>query len=147
MGSSAGKTNTALRRLAVVTIPSIRLAIIHLTKLSLNRTVVFIRGTRWRSGFRRRTTSRKVAGSISDYVNGIFFIDIILPRLRWSSGWHAGLWYPRSRVLSRRKNPQHAFLGGEVKPSPMSQICGGKQWQPTPKKLPRMQCARAIPVA
>ena len=23
---------------------------------------------------------------------------------------------------------------------------GGKQWQPTPKKLPRMQCARAIPV-
>ena len=24
---------------------------------------------------------------------------------------------------------------------------GGKQWQPTPKKLPRMQCARAIPVA
>jgi hypothetical protein len=23
----------------------------------------------------------------------------------------------------------------------------GKQWQPTPKKLPRMQCARAIPVA
>ena len=24
---------------------------------------------------------------------------------------------------------------------------GGKQWQPTPKKPPRMQCARAIPVA
>ena len=24
---------------------------------------------------------------------------------------------------------------------------GGKQWQPTPKNLPRMQCARAIPVA
>ena len=24
---------------------------------------------------------------------------------------------------------------------------GGKQWQPTPKKLPWMQCARAIPVA
>ena len=24
---------------------------------------------------------------------------------------------------------------------------GGKQWQPTPKKLPRMQCARAVPVA
>ena len=24
---------------------------------------------------------------------------------------------------------------------------GGKQWQPSPKKLPRMQCARAIPVA
>ena len=23
----------------------------------------------------------------------------------------------------------------------------GKQWQPTPKNLPRMQCARAIPVA
>ena len=86
-----------------------------------------------------------------------------------------------------RKNPQHAFFGGgEVKPSPMSQICaacqrtlglrghfspvipsfadvactwrhlevkvatskgGGKQWQTTPKKLPRTQCARAIPVA
>ena len=24
---------------------------------------------------------------------------------------------------------------------------GGKQWQPTPKNLPRMQCSRAIPVA
>jgi len=24
--------------------------------------------------------------------------------------------------------------------------CGGKQWQTTPKHLPRMQCARAIPV-
>jgi len=24
---------------------------------------------------------------------------------------------------------------------------GGKQWNPTPKNLPRMQCARAIPVA
>jgi len=24
---------------------------------------------------------------------------------------------------------------------------GGKQWQPIPKNLPRMQCARAIPVA
>jgi hypothetical protein len=24
---------------------------------------------------------------------------------------------------------------------------GGKQWQPTPKNLPRMQCASAIPVA
>jgi len=26
-------------------------------------------------------------------------------------------------------------------------IYGGKHWQPTPKNLPRMQCARAIPVA
>ena len=26
-----------------------------------------------------------------------------------------------------RKNPQHAFLGGEVKPSPMSQICAACQ--------------------
>ena len=25
-------------------------------------------------------------------------------------------------------------------------IVGGKQWQTTPKSLPRMQCARAIPV-
>ena len=24
--------------------------------------------------------------------------------------------------------------------------CGGKQWQTTPKNLPRMQCARAISV-
>ena len=24
---------------------------------------------------------------------------------------------------------------------------GGKQWQATPKNLPRMQCTRAIPVA
>jgi len=23
---------------------------------------------------------------------------------------------------------------------------GGKQWQTTPKNLPRMQCARAVPV-
>jgi len=29
----------------------------------------------------------------------------------------------------------HIYKGGE------------KQWQPTPKNLPRMQCARAIPVA
>jgi hypothetical protein len=26
-------------------------------------------------------------------------------------------------------------------------LYGGKQWQPTPKNLPRMQCARAMPVA
>jgi hypothetical protein len=26
-------------------------------------------------------------------------------------------------------------------------VVGGKQWQPTPKNVPRMQCARAIPVA
>ena len=25
-------------------------------------------------------------------------------------------------------------------------ICGGKQWQTTPKNLPRMQCAKAITV-
>ena len=24
-------------------------------------------------------------------------------------------------------------------------LCGGKQWQTTPKNLPRMQCARATP--
>ena len=29
-----------------------------------------------------------------------------------------------------RKNPQHAFLGGEVKPSPMSQICAACQRTP-----------------
>ena len=29
-------------------------------------------GTRWRSGLRHRATSRKVAGSIPDYVNGTF---------------------------------------------------------------------------
>jgi hypothetical protein len=26
-------------------------------------------------------------------------------------------------------------------------LTGGKQWQPTLKNLPRMQCARAVPVA
>ena len=34
----------------------------------------------------------------------------------------------RSRRIFGRKNPQHAFLGGgEVKPSPMSQICAACQ--------------------
>ena len=33
----------------------------------------------------------------------------------------------RSRRIFRAKNPQHAFLGGEVKPSPMSQICAACQ--------------------
>jgi hypothetical protein len=98
------------------------------------------------------------------------------------------------------KNPHHASLGGEIKPSVpyrrfaackkslelrgsriLDEICRNiscpdvplsaarglsrrwtlrhlaekvetskgreKQWQPTPKNLPRMQCARAIPVA
>ena len=34
-----------------------------------------------------------------------------------------------------------------TKNNPIFNDNGGKQWQPTPKKLPRMQCARAIPVA
>jgi hypothetical protein len=42
----------------------------------------------------------------------------ILRRLRWSSGSHAGLWFPSSRVQTRpkpldfsaHKNPQHAFI-------------------------------------
>ena len=29
---------------------------------------------------------------------------------------------PKPSDFSGEKNPQHAFLGGEVKPSPMSQI-------------------------
>ena len=56
-------------------------------------------------------------------------------RLRWSSGQHAGLWYPRSRVRSRPKPAYfsgekfHSMpsLWGEVKPSSMSQICAACQ--------------------
>jgi hypothetical protein len=53
-------------------------------------------------------------------------------QLRWSSGWHAGLWYPSSRFQTRpkpsdffgRKNPQHVFLQkGSKAVCPMSQIC------------------------
>jgi hypothetical protein len=43
-------------------------------------------------------------------------------RLRWSSGQHAGLWYPRSRVRSHR-----IFFGrkkGSKAVCPVSQICG-----------------------
>ena len=106
----------------------------------------------------------------------------------------------RSRRIFRAKKSTVCLPWGEVKPSPMSQICaacqrtlglrgsrnhrqnwpaisrpyfrlslievsrvactwrhleakvgtskgGGKQWQPTPKNLPRMQCSRAVPVA
>jgi hypothetical protein len=54
-------------------------------------------------------------------------------RLRWSSGSHAGLWFPSSRVQTRPKqldfsvykNPQHAFLRrGSSIICPMSQLCG-----------------------
>jgi hypothetical protein len=42
----------------------------------------------------------------------------VFRRLRWSSGSHAGLWFPSSRVQTRPKpldffrvkNPQHALL-------------------------------------
>jgi hypothetical protein len=37
-------------------------------------------------------------------------------RLRWSSGLHAGLWFPRSRVRTRKIHRTPSF-GGEVKPS------------------------------
>jgi hypothetical protein len=46
-----------------------------------------------------------------------------------------------ARGLSRRWTWKH--LAGKVGTSKS----GRKQWQPTPKNLPRMQCARAIPVA
>ena len=46
-------------------------------------------------------------------------------RLQWSSGWHAGLWYPSSRVQTRLKPSDFLgekilsmpSFGGEVKPS------------------------------
>jgi hypothetical protein len=60
-------------------------------------------------------------------------VSIYVKRLRWSGDWHAGLWYPSSRVrtwpnpsdFSGRKNPQHAFLRrGSKAVGPLSQICG-----------------------
>jgi hypothetical protein len=45
-----------------------------------------------------------------------------------------------TRGLSRRWTWRH--LAEKV-----GKQCGGKQWQSTPKKLPMMKCARAIPVA
>ena len=52
-------------------------------------------------------------------------------------------WVPPSaaRGLSRRRTWRH--LAEKVGTSKG----GGKEWDPTPKNLPRMQCARAIPVA
>jgi len=43
---------------------------------------------------------------------------------------------------------QHAFASKGVTKEIFSprKNSGGKQWQTTPKNLPRMQCARAIPV-
>jgi len=46
-----------------------------------------------------------------------------------------------ARGLSRRWTGRH--LAEKVGMSKG----GAKQWQPTPKNLPRLQCARAIPVA
>jgi hypothetical protein len=46
-----------------------------------------------------------------------------------------------ARGISRRRTWRH--LAEKVGASKG----GGKQWHPTPKNLPRMQCARAIPVA
>jgi hypothetical protein len=46
-----------------------------------------------------------------------------------------------TRILSRRWTLRH--LAEKVGTSKG----GGKQWQPTPKNLPRLQCARATPVA
>ena len=45
-----------------------------------------VRGTRWRSWLRHCDTSRKVAGSVPDYVIGFFFIGIILPAALWPWG-------------------------------------------------------------
>ena len=131
----------------------------------------------------------------------------VVNRLRWSSGsilafstQVCGFKPGRSRRIFRAKNPQHAFLRREVKPSvPYRRFAGckrslhlrgsrnlvqnyrtnfsptkfhlsllgslaslrtyrhlaakvgtskggGKQWQTTPKNMPRMQCVRAIPV-
>ena len=55
-----------------------------------------LRDRRWRSLLRRCATSRKVVGSIPDGVNGIFFIDIILPA-----------------AASNRNEYQEYFLGGK----------------------------------
>ena len=45
-------------------------------------------------------------------------------------------------IGSVESNPQFHILCESVGTSKG----GGKQWQTTPKNLPRMQCARAIPV-
>jgi hypothetical protein len=43
---------------------------------------------------------------------GVYLYSPSGQRLRWSSGYHAGLWYPRSRVRTR---PKPSYFSGEKK--------------------------------
>ena len=72
-------------------------------------------------------------------------------RLRWSSGQHAGLWYPSSRVETRPKSLDFSGIskilrmpsvGGEVKesvPCPSFAACKRTQY------LRELRCASKIP--
>ena len=53
---------------------------------------------------------------------------------------------PSVYILQLNLSNHFSLLLGQYISFPII-FLGGKQWQPTPKKLPRMQCARAIPVA
>jgi hypothetical protein len=56
---------------------------------------------------------------------------------------------PKTHTMEIHKNGTHTHIYIHIYIYIYTRIHsdGGKQWQPTPKSLPRMQCARAIPVA
>jgi hypothetical protein len=66
-------------------------------------------------------------------------------RLRRSSAYHAGLWYPRSRVrtqpkpsnFSGEKNPQIPSFGGEVKPSVPCDLGASRNHRPNQPAISR----------
>ena len=62
----------------------------------------------------------------------VYFIPNFLNTYQWLACWPlvpkiAGSIPAEAVGFFGRKNPQHAFLGGEVKLSPMSQICAACQ--------------------
>jgi len=87
-----------------------------------------------------------------------FFIDIILvdlrhvkaPEMAWKSSFRQNyrttfsLTLPTSAAVISHVVAEVEATGGEKWERLKS---GGKQWQATPKNLPRMQRTRAIPIA
>jgi hypothetical protein len=53
---------------------------------------------------------------------------------------------PRRVPPSAARGLSHCWMWKHLAEKVGTSKGGGKQWQPTPKNLPRMQCARAIPV-
>jgi len=75
----------------------------HFNWITINISLAFLGGVRWRSWLRHCSITRKVAGSISDGVIAIF-IDIALP---------AELWHWDGLSASNRNEYQEYLQGGK----------------------------------